>query len=145
MTAYQIPNRAFPGSLLKKPLPEKRKPLQLGRSPRKEDADYLDMIRKLPCLKCGDDPCGEAAHIRMASATHGKRPTGMGEKPDDKWTLPLCGGCHRLDKDALHKVGELPFFHALNLNPLLVCEQLQKVDRSPEAMRSVIFQFVAKR
>lgn len=143
MTAFQLPNRAAPGSLLKKPLPEKHKPLNLGRQPRQEDPDYLDLIRALPCVKCGDRP-SEAAHIRMASAAHGKR-SGMSEKPDDKWTLPLCGGCHRLDKEALHKVGELPFFHALNLNPLLVCEQLQKVARSPEAMRSVVLQFIGLR
>lgn len=144
MTAFQIPNRAPPGSLLKKGLPEPRKKLQLGRQPRQEDVEYLDLIRKLPCLKCGDEP-SEAAHIRMASAAFGKPSPGMQAKPDDKWSLPLCGGCHRLDKDALHKVGEVPFFYALNINPLLVCEQLQKVNRSPEAMRSVIFQFIGRR
>lgn len=143
MTAFQIPNRAPVGSLLKQTLPKARKPVQLGRQPRQEDPDYLALIRALPCLKCGDGP-SEAAHIRASSAAHGKR-SGMSEKPDDKWTLPLCAGCHRLDKDALHKIGEVPFFYAINLNPLHVCEQLQKVNRSPEAMRSVVLQFISAR
>lgn len=141
---HQIHNRAPVGSLLKRELPTRHKPLKLGRQPRQEDADYLTLIRSLPCLKCGHDPCGEAAHVRISSALHGKR-TGMGEKPDDKWTVPLCAGCHREDADAQHKVGELPFWHALNLNPFLVCEQLQKVARSPEAMKSVILQFIGRR
>lgn len=144
MTAHQIHNRAPVGSLLKKDLPQARKPLKLGRQPRQEDAGYLELIRALPCLKCGDHP-SEAAHIRMASAAFAKPSPGMQAKPDDKWTLPLCGGCHRLDKNSLHKIGEVPFFYSLNLNPLLVCEQLQKVNRSIEAMRSVVMQFIGGR
>ena len=49
----------------------------------------------------------------MGSLAHGKRESGKGEKPDDRWAVPLCAGCH-LDGpgatrhiDALLEVPEL--------------------------------------
>jgi hypothetical protein len=63
------------------------------RQPREEDAAYLAYVRTLPCLICrrpGSDP----AHLRSAAPQYGKRRTGMGEKPDDRWVLPLCRNDH---------------------------------------------------
>lgn len=144
MRAQQIPNRAPYGSLLKKPGVGKTKRLDMGRSPRLQEPSHLQAIRQLPCLKCGMDPCGEAAHVRMASAAFGKR-SGKGEKPDDRWALPLDAACHRLDDDSQHKVGEAIFWHALNLNPLLICEALHKVSPDIVAMRAVVFSFMGQR
>jgi hypothetical protein len=65
------------------------------RTPRAHYGNFLRFIRELPCLICGDDTATEAAHIRYADLAAGKRSTGMGEKPDDAFVVPLCGGCHR--------------------------------------------------
>jgi hypothetical protein len=114
------------------------------RRPRETDATHLDAIRQLPCLRCGLEPCGEAAHVRMTSAAHGKRGS-MAAKPDDKWAVPLCPGCHRQDADSQHRVGEIAFWSALDLNPLLICESLHAASPDVLRMRAVVFTFIAGR
>ncbi len=75
------------------------------KHPRQRWAAYLAFIRGLPCVICGN-PHTEAAHLRMASRLAGKRQTGMGEKPDDRWALPLCSEHHREQ----HQGNELAFW-----------------------------------
>ncbi len=65
------------------------------RKPREFDDKHLAFIRTLPCVICGDDTTVEAAHIRMADLSVAKPMTGIAIKPDDKFTLPLCGLHHR--------------------------------------------------
>lgn len=50
------------------------------------DPAYLAWLRKLPCAVCGRGPC-EAAHQRLLGG-------GTGSKPDDRYALPMCQGCH---------------------------------------------------
>jgi hypothetical protein len=76
------------------------------KQPRQHAPKHLDFIRQLPCLCCGDNTSTEAAHLRLSDPRVGKRPVGTGEKPDDKWTLPLCGRCHREQ----HKTNERVFW-----------------------------------
>lgn len=71
----------------------------LQRRPRQHDGRHLAFIRQLPCIVCGDNTSTEAAHIRMADRTIGKRQTGKGEKPDDMYVLPFCGRHHRLQSE----------------------------------------------
>lgn len=130
----RVPTNAPIGSLLKQPAfqhPRKRP----TRAARIHDDGHLALVRKCPCLSCGMDPAGVAAHVRASSATHGKPNPGMGVKPDDKWTLPLCNECH----DRQHQIGELPFWYELGLSPVHECERLYRVTGSLEAMRDVIF------
>lgn len=63
---------------------------------------HLAFIRSLPCVRCG---CNEsqAAHIRIASDG------GMGMKPGDNYTLPLCHVCH----SAQHNIGERSFYKSI--------------------------------
>jgi hypothetical protein len=131
-----------PGSSLKRAF-EVARSLKL-RAVADHDPVYLAQIRALPCLKCGMDPCGEAAHIRRQSAALGKR-GGIGKKPADKWALPLCAGCHRDDDDSQHKIGELAFWTRVGLNPLLICTRLYPKRGDPMAMRAVIFTAIAER
>lgn len=129
-----------PGSLLKRfaaPAPRLRA-IDTGK-----DADYLSMIRTLPCLKCGMEP-SEAAHVRFASAAFGKA-SGLGKKPSDAHSVPLCAGCHRLDRDAQHSRGEKMFWHELGVNPLIVAEQLYAARGDLVAMRAVVFVAIASR
>jgi hypothetical protein len=115
MTLRDHPQRltplAPPGSLLKR-LQGIHQRIKL-KAAGERDPIYLRMIRQMPCLKCTLEPCHEAAHVRMQSAAHGKR-GGIGKKPADKWTLPLCNE-HHIEQ---HQVGELKFWYDLDINPL---------------------------
>lgn len=74
----------------------------MQRQPRIEDPAYLAYVRTLPCLVCGY-PRSDPAHLRSASRQYGKRLTGMAEKPDDRWVLPLC----RTHHDDQHRNNEM--------------------------------------
>jgi hypothetical protein len=143
-TASQLDNHAPIGSLLKRPGNTRHKREKLGRSPRVQEPSHLQAIRTLPCIKCGVEDFSEAAHVRMNSAAFNKR-VGKGEKPSDCWSLSLCAACHRIDPDSQHRVGEETFWHALGLNPLLICEALHKASPDIVRMRAVVFSFIAQR
>jgi hypothetical protein len=78
------------------------------KQPRQHSEKHLTFIRGLPCLRCLDNTGTEAAHIRYPSPKAGKRQVGKGEKPDDKWTVPLCNRHHHEQ----HRVGETAFWIA---------------------------------
>ena len=118
-----------PGSLLKK-IGEKR---PKNDAKRDRDEGHLAYIRKLPCLAGGKGPV-EAAHIRMASAVHGKPVTGIGVKPDDRWCLPLSKAEH----DKQHAQGEELYWAALKINPLQVALDLYSVSGDLKAGREII-------
>lgn len=87
------------------------------RQPRREDLAKLQFIRLLSCAICARRPV-EAAHLRIHNRLLGKRQSGTAEKPDDIWTLPLCGGPegHHAEQ---HRIGdELRFWASHNIaNP----------------------------
>lgn len=83
------------------------------KRPRDESREHLAFIRRLGCVKCGEHRSIDAAHVRMASPVHGKRECGKGEKPDDKFALPLCRSHH----NEQHDIGEQAFWSALNIDP----------------------------
>lgn len=103
------------------------------RKPRQHDSEYLDRIRKLPCLVCGRTP-SEAAHIRYASAAAAKTITGMGRKPDDRWTLPLCPEHHREQ----HKRGEFDYFAEKRIDPIFICLAINGVKAEYEASCQIV-------
>ena len=110
-----------------------------GRAPT-----YLARVRLLPCLACGVEPAGVAAHVRRQSGTFGKH-GGMGIKPQDKWVVPLCHGCHTLDPNSQHRVGEVLFWARIGLNPLLVAERLYAQRDDLVAMRAVVLVAISER
>lgn len=114
------------------------------REALERDPIFLSLVRQCPCIRCGMDPCGEAAHIRITSAAFNKK-GGMSKKPADRWAISLCAGCHREERDALHRTGEYLFWQQLGINPLLVCEKLYKQRSDIVAMRAVIFEAMANR
>jgi hypothetical protein len=87
------------------------------RLPRKRDDAHLRYVRAQKCCLGFCNRPAEAAHIRMACDAIGKLPTGMQEKPDDKWTVPLCGYHHRTGVGAQHKMGERDFWELAGINP----------------------------
>jgi len=76
------------------------------RRPRQRDAGYLEWLRCQRCA-CGclqGPPC-DAAHLRASSAKHDKHNPGVGQKPDDKWALPLLHRHHMAMHDHGDEVG----------------------------------------
>jgi hypothetical protein len=90
------------------------------KQPRQHSEKHLRYIRGLPCVVCGNPTSTEAAHIRFSSIQFNKRQVGIGEKPDDRWTVPLCGEHHRTQ----HQENERAFWAAHRINPLSVADEL---------------------
>lgn len=105
------------------------------RQPRVRNERHLSLIRSLPCLICFRPAPSEAAHLRYGEPARGKPPTGISEKPDDKWTLPLCAEHHRTGKDAQHGMGEREWWELHGIDPIALCEALYAAgaDRIEEA------------
>lgn len=132
---------SHPGELLKQPFSI----VHSRRSDVERDEKHLKLIRQCFCLNCGIDPCGEAAHVRLSSAAHGKRKTGIGQKPADKWAVPLCPGCHTRDPDSQHQIGEMTFWHRVGLNPIIVALKLWDATGDLQKMRAICFNAIAER
>lgn len=130
----RIPNFAKPGSLFKQ-YTRQREDGGLRRALRQEDVAHLALVRKLPCAMCGGEPC-DAAHVRAPSAAHGKRATPIGQKPDDRWALPLCRKHH----DAQHRLPEIRFWWDAQISPVKLCMDLYRVSGNLDEMRAVILQ-----
>jgi len=127
------------GSLLKRGRTERTS----TRAPV-SDVAHLACIRQLPCLKCGMEPCGEAAHVRLNSSAFGKRQA-LGARPGDEWAVSLCRACHTGDPDSQHKIGEREFWDRLGINPLLVARELWEASGDVVRMRAVVFSAIAER
>jgi hypothetical protein len=89
----------------------------LMRHPRERDPKYLAFLRTKPCCLCGQP--SEACHIRSASLEHGKSHTGLGEKPSDRWCVPLCRSCHGKQ----HSMNELAFWKSHGVNPFTLAQK----------------------
>lgn len=42
----------------------------------------------------------------------------LGQKPDDKWCVPLCAAHHREGPGAQHQIGEIAFWKHHQIDPL---------------------------
>jgi hypothetical protein len=119
------------GSLLDKRVRRAVRPS--GKNPK-----HLTAVRACPCLICGVETSrSEAAHIRMGSRDHNKMPAGIGQKPADKWTLPLCSWHHRDGPEAQHKGSERAFWQRHGIDPFGVAEALYSL--SPNVGAMIIF------
>jgi hypothetical protein len=120
----RVANFARPGELLKGD-GETRRP------------SYLAKIRLLPCVNCGQEPCGEAAHLRYVQHP------GIGRKPSDKWATPLCHDCHM----SQHSRGERIWWEQVcGVDPVRLAKNLWKAQMVFEKMREItILAFVTKR
>jgi hypothetical protein len=105
------------------------------RQPRIENKAFLAFVREQPCCACGSRQNVQAAHVRMASPAHGKRETGKGERPSDRFCVPLCAGCHMDDPGAQHKVGERHFWRSNDVDPFAVAAALYAEFENEQANR----------
>lgn len=94
------------------------------RQPRVLDPGYLKFLHCLPSCVSGMAGDIHAAHVRFGSIAFGKRPTGAGEKPDDRWAVPLLAGEHLFGADAQHSHGEEGWWMKQGVNPLIVAALL---------------------
>jgi hypothetical protein len=83
-------------------------------------AKHLKFIRSLPCLICGDDTGSDACHVRYSDSFFQKLNPGIGRKPGDEWTVPMC----RTHHTAQHEGSETGFWKIMRLNPLTIAKQL---------------------
>lgn len=100
---------------------------------RVEDPAHLAFVRTLPSIISGKMPC-EACHIRTGSAKHRKKQTGIGQKPDDCWTLPMTPEEHR----AQHSTNEMDFWRQFGIDPFDVAEQVYRVTGDEAAARAIL-------
>lgn len=103
------------------------------RRPRQTAAAHLAFIRSLPSLIPGHGPV-EAAHIRYGDSRYAKPPTGMGEKPSDKWCVPLAHDAHM----AQHSRGERQFWEEQGIDPIIVAAFLYAHSGDDMAGRTII-------
>lgn len=129
MKAYQVPRlpTAFSVDSTK------------GRKrPRKNNGGHLKFIRGLRCCSCGTSANIEAAHVRYGDPRYGKRSAGIGEKPDDRWTVPLCNNCHVRGVDSQHNTGEKKFWTRLKIDPLALALALWGISGDDEAGEQIV-------
>ena len=93
------------------------------RTPRVESSGYLKFVRQLPCLITGRHGV-DAAHVRYSSLRYAKRQTGMAEKPDDRWAVPLEHNRHLYEQ---HNMDERAFWKGWNIDPLQVSSELHSI------------------
>jgi hypothetical protein len=75
----------------------------------------------------------QAAHLRAASPRHGKLASGIGSKPDDAWTTPLCVQHHVLDEAAQHNNREVQFWEQHGIDPFVLALALWRASGDDEA------------
>lgn len=105
------------------------------RKPRQKDDTHLRWVRSLPSLVPGSGHV-EAAHIRYADPRYFKRETGMGEKPDDRWVVPLCAEEHRRQ----HAMNEQDYWIAAGIDPVFVAAMLWNNTGNDEAAEQILAQ-----
>jgi len=105
----------------------------LRKTVRHRSPEHLSAVRSLCCLICGAYGC-EAAHVRYASAEHGKPESGRGIKPGDQWTVPLCPAHHREQ----HGSGEREWWRRKGIDPLVVARRLWAATPDYSRMMNII-------
>lgn len=101
---------------------------------RQRSPKHLEMIRQLPCVVCLDNISTEACHLRASSAEYGKVNPGVGQKPDDRWTTPLCGEDHREQ----HQMNELDFWGLHRINPFELALKLWDASGNYEEAERIV-------
>ena len=108
----------------------------LRRRSRVHARDHLKFIRGLPCLITGRRSNVDAAHVRYPDHRFGKRATGIGEKPDDRWAVPLGRALH----DQQHGGNERAFWQGFGIDPVAIAAALWACSGDDEAGEAVVEQ-----
>ena len=84
------------------------------RRQRIQSLGHIAFLHSLPCIACGNDLGSDAAHIRFTDPRASKRNPGIGQKPSDMWTVPLCRVCHSKQ----HSMNERAYWAAVGVDPV---------------------------
>ena len=128
-----------PGEGFKNPKPPKKQKLDMGRKPRVEEPKHRRAIQQLPCLACGSMQGSDAAHVRMTDGPE-KPNAGIGQKPADRFTVPLCTQCH-LESGGQHTRGERVWWLSIGIDPLLHAAELYAHSPDTTKMTAYIIKF----
>jgi hypothetical protein len=107
---------------------------RLLRRTRSQSRDHRKWIASLPCLITLSRRNVEAAHVRYADRAYGKRMTGIGEKADDRFCVPLSREFHAEQ----HKGSERAFWAAHGIDPIAVALSLWGCSGDDDAGEAVI-------
>jgi hypothetical protein len=94
------------------------------RDPRQEDPKHLAFVRTQGCCLPFCKREAEPAHLRMGNLAIGKELTGKGEKPHDKFVVPLCPYHHRTGIDCQHNSNEKEWWERTGLDPWAIAASL---------------------
>lgn len=119
IVAYKLPRPATAFSL---------SPGRGKRKPREKDDKHLAWLRTLPCIITGQRPV-EACHVRYADPRFGKFHAGAGEKPHDKWAVPMLAALHREQHDGNERL----FWAKYGIDPVQVASALYAESGNDEA------------
>jgi hypothetical protein len=108
------------------------------KQPRKHSGSHLAWLRTLPSLVPGSGAI-EAAHIRFQDRRYFKPAVGMGEKPDDKWCVPLAAEQHRKQ----HSMNEQDYWRDAGVDAVMVAALLWLNTENDDAAQDIIAQFSA--
>lgn len=112
------------------------------RRPRARDKRHLMAVAGLPSVISGKIPC-QACHIRYADVRYNKRSTGLAEKPDDRWVLPMTPDEHAQQ----HAGNEQAFWYVRGIDPTALANVLYKVwntTTDPYAAQEIMRQVLAR-
>lgn len=103
---------------------------------RIHDEKHLAFLRTLVCVVpgCQDNTSVEAAHVRLTDRTVAKPGAGIGLKPHDFFTLPLCGAHHRLQ----HTMSEAEFWSELDTDPVKLALAIYAVSGDAQEAERII-------
>ena len=93
--------------------------------------DHLSQIRQLPCARCGSFPPSDPHHLKSLVER------GMAMRSSDRWTVPLCRGCH----DDVERVGtkrEISWFGDFGVDPHDLAAGLWNVSGDLDRMQRVL-------
>lgn len=109
------------------------------RRVRRLDKHHADFIRELPCIICRDNISTECCHIRMSDGRISKPPTGIGIRPDDRFTVPMCSKHHREQ----HAGSERKFWDRYNIDAVLIALALYSISGDVEEAERIIEAYIA--
>ena len=110
----------------------RKEPPRRSERPGMSDA-HLKMIRQLPCTRCGSPAPSDPHHLK-SELSHER---GMGRRAPDRYTVPLCRGCH----DDLERSGtrrERGWFESFGVVPHYLAEGLWRNTGDLDRMRRVL-------
>lgn len=94
------------------------------KEPRQRDERHLKFIRGMECCLPFCKREAEPAHLRMDNLAIGKEPTGKGEKPHDKFCVPVCPYHHRIGLDCQHNSNEREWWDLRGIDPWAIAARL---------------------